>query len=152
MGANLIHGARRLGAARAADDARWPHTRDSWQSPTKGAEPAQKVELPLAEPRDVDEAFRSGQNREQVEQQDFVEGTNHLARLTSVRQVIDILLKYDRLADRRKSRRRRLHRRSPPIESVDHDRFGASVVCHELPNPIALTRRFDRLALSARRR
>ena len=52
----------------------------------KRPEPAQQLELLLAEARDVDEGLRPGQHREQTQQQHLVERIDHLAGLARVRQ------------------------------------------------------------------
>ena len=45
----------------------------------KRPEPAQKIELLLAEPRDIDEGLRPSQYREQTQQQHLGERIDHLA-------------------------------------------------------------------------
>ena len=59
----------------------------------KRPEPAQQVELPLAEPRDIHEAAGGAQHREQTQQQHLVEWISHLAELTRVRQRLEMIWK-----------------------------------------------------------
>ena len=99
---------------------------------------AQQRQLLLAKPRHVGEAFRVGQHGKQPQQQHFVERVNDLPGLTGVWQVLEIIQKNRRLAKRTKVRKRIRHCRSPLSDSVEHDRFSTSSVCHILLHPIAL--------------
>jgi hypothetical protein len=49
------------------------------------AETAQRVELLLSKPRDIDERLRSAPHREQTQNQHLVQRINHLATLPRVR-------------------------------------------------------------------
>src|SRR5436190_20610469 len=111
----------------------------------KGQEAAQKRELLFAEPRDISEALGASQNRQQRQQQHFIEPINYLAGLARIRQVPEIIQKNRRLAKRSKARHSLPHHRSPPVDSVDHDRFSTSPVCHVLLHPITL--RADAMSL-----
>ena len=61
------------------------------RSVAKRSEPAQKLELLVAEPGDVDEGFRPRQHAEQAQQQHLVERIHHLAALARVRQIPEML-------------------------------------------------------------
>ena len=66
----------------------------------KRPEPAQKIELLLAEPGDIDEGLRPGQHRQQTQQQHLVERINHLAALPRIRQILEIVQKNNGFAER----------------------------------------------------
>src|SRR5258708_3388757 len=100
-------------------------------------EPAKKLDLLLAEPRDIDEGFRSGKHCEQAQQQHLFERIDHLAALPRIGEICKTLQKNKRFAVRPKSRTR-LHRVLRQSESEDHDRFSTSAICHELLHPITL--------------
>jgi hypothetical protein len=51
---------------------------------TKRSEPAQQIDLLLAEPRDIHEGLRSAQNREQTQQQHLGERINDFAALARI--------------------------------------------------------------------
>jgi hypothetical protein len=72
-------------------------------------EAAKKLDLLLAEPRDIDEGFRSGKHSEQAQQQHLFERIDHLAALPRIRKIRKTLQKNKRFAVRPKSRTR-LHR------------------------------------------
>ncbi len=80
----------------------------------EGPEPAQEVKLLLAKPLDVAEGLRTGQNRQQSQKQDFGERIIHLAGLTMVRQVLEVVKIIRRLGNRRELRPVLRHRRAPP--------------------------------------
>ena len=63
-------------------------------------EPAQQLELLLAEPRDVGERLRAGQNRQQAQEQDLIERIDHLAGWPMIRHVFEIPEKNSRLGKR----------------------------------------------------
>src|ERR1019366_10352663 len=60
---------------------------------TKRPEPAQEFEFHLTEQRDVDKGFRSRENREQTQQQDFVQRIKHLAALARIRKLLEMIQK-----------------------------------------------------------
>jgi len=98
-------------------------------------EPAKKLDLLLAESRDIDEGLRSGKHSEQAQQQHIFERIDHLAALPWIWKIRKTLQKNKRFA--------LAPQISPPppsrppqIESEDHDRFSTSAVCHELLHPI----------------
>jgi hypothetical protein len=72
-------------------------------------EAAKKLDLLLAEPRDIDEGFRSGKHSEQAQQQHLFERIDHLAALPRIRKIRKTLQKNKRFAVHPKSRPR-LHR------------------------------------------
>ena len=79
------------------------------RSIAKRPEPAQQVELLLAEPGDVGERLRPGKHRQKAQQQHLVERIDHFAALARVWQILEILQKNNGFAECAKSRRR-LHR------------------------------------------
>lgn len=54
-----------------------------------GAEPAQKLDLPLAEPSDVCEGLSPGANRKEAQKQSLIERIDHFPRLPAVRHVLE---------------------------------------------------------------
>jgi hypothetical protein len=99
------------------------------------AEAAQQPKLPLAEARDVGETLRAGENRQQRQEQDFIQRIGHFAGLPMIRQVFEMTQESRRFTTRRNRRVQSFHRPAPPIESADVDRFSSSPVCHALPSP-----------------
>ena len=91
------------------------------------AKPPQQVDLLRAEPGDVGETIGVGEHRQKTEQQHLVERINHLAGLPTIRHVIEIIQKNNRFAKRPGFCRGSFHHRSPPIESVDSNRFSTSL-------------------------
>jgi hypothetical protein len=81
-------------------------------------EAAQQPELLLAEPRDIDERFRSGQHREQAQQQHLLQRVDHLSALTRVRQILEVIEKHDRFAEHAAVARRIVHRH-PPRDRIE---------------------------------
>jgi hypothetical protein len=77
------------------------------------AEAAQQRQLLDAEQRDVGDGFRASQDREQAEQQDFVERVAHLALLAGVLEVLEVAEKDHRF--RKRGRRRRFFHGSFPV-------------------------------------
>jgi hypothetical protein len=71
----------------------------------KRAEPAQPFALLLAEPGDVGDRLRPGEHRQTAQQQDLVEPVQPFAGLARVRQVLEIVQKNDRFAERTTIRR-----------------------------------------------
>jgi hypothetical protein len=104
----------------------------------EGQETAQKPQLPFAEPRDIGEALRAGQHGKQRQQQHFIEPVNHLAGLPGVGQLLEIIQENRCLGNPSEIPSRIRHCRAPPSDSVDHDRFSSSLLCHELLHPITL--------------
>jgi len=102
-----------------------------------GKKPAQKRDLLLAEPCDIDEGFRPGEHCEQAQQQHLFERVDHLAALPRVRKIPKTPQKSNRLAARRRPCNR-LHRALRKSNQEDHDRFSTSAVCHALLHPITL--------------
>jgi hypothetical protein len=66
----------------------------------KGPEAAQQIDLLFAEPRNINEGFRSGQHGEQAQQQNLIKRVKHLAGLARVLQRFEMTQKYDSLAKR----------------------------------------------------
>ena len=81
------------------------------------AEPTEQRELLGAEKRDLSEAFRASQHRQQTQQQNLVERIGHLAKLARVPQTLEIAQKYNRLGKCRIVRCRAVHGHSPACES-----------------------------------
>src|SRR5580700_10111083 len=104
--------------------------------------PAQKRDLLLAEPCDIDEGFRPGEHCEQAQQQHLFERVDHLAALPRVRKIPKTPQKSNRLAARRRPCNR-LHRALRKSNQEDHDRFSTSAVCHALLHPITLGDRLE---------
>ena len=77
---------------------------------TKRSEPAQQIDLLLAEPRDIDEGLRSAQNREQTQQQHLGERINDFAAVARIGQILEMIQKNNALADRPQCFPSRLHR------------------------------------------
>ena len=77
---------------------------------TKRSEPAQQIDLLLAEPRDIHEGLRSAQNREQTQQQHLGERINDFAALARIGQILEMIQKNNALADRPQCFRSRPHR------------------------------------------
>jgi NitT/TauT family transport system substrate-binding protein len=112
-------------------------------------EPAEEFDLLLAEPRDIDDGFRSRKHGEQAQQKHLVKRIDHLAGLPGIWKI------------RKKSKKNKrfvvrcgscpcFHRILRKIESEDHDRFSTSAVCHELLHPITLpgnTTQLDKVTL-----
>ena len=84
----------------------------------KRPEPAQKPNLLVAEAGNIDDGFRPGQNRQQAQQQHFVERIRYLATLPRVRQVSKMGQKDYGLAKRPTVCRRAIHRRPPRIRGL----------------------------------
>src|SRR5258708_27536671 len=103
-------------------------------------EPAKKLDLLLAEPRDIHEGFRPGKHCEQAQQQHLFERIDHLAALPRIGEICKTLQKNKRFAVRPKSRTR-LHRVLRQSESEDHDRFSTSAISPKLLHPITLAHR-----------
>jgi len=80
------------------------------RSVAKRPEPAQKVDLLLAEPGDIDERLRSAQHRQQTQQQHLGERIDNLAGLARVGQILEVIEKNNGFAQRRKFSGNRLHR------------------------------------------
>src|SRR6202162_3734382 len=99
--------------------------------------PAQKRDLLLAEPCNIDEGFRPGEHCEQAQQQHLFERVDHLTALPWVRKIPKTPQKNNRFAVRRRPRNR-LHRALRKSNQEDHDRFSTSAVCHALLHPITL--------------
>jgi hypothetical protein len=55
--------------------------------------PESAQEFELTEQRDVDKGFRSRKDREQTQQQDFVQRIKHLAPLARIRQLREMIQK-----------------------------------------------------------
>ena len=53
-------------------------------------EATQKIELLLAEPRDIGEGLRPSQHSEQAQEQDLVERIDHLPGLPVIRHVFEV--------------------------------------------------------------
>ena len=104
----------------------------------KRPKPAQEGELLAPEARDIDECLRPGQHRQQAQQQHLVERIHHLAALASIRQIFKILQENNRFPICVTVRCLATHRRYPPFDSEDHDRFSTLPNCHALLHPIAL--------------
>src|SRR5580693_1826731 len=85
--------------------------------------PAQKRDLLLAEPCNIDEGFRPGEHCEQAQQQHLFERVDHLAALPRVGKIPKTPQKSNRLAARRRPCNR-LHRALRKSNQEDHDRFG----------------------------
>jgi hypothetical protein len=100
-------------------------------------EPAEKFDLLLAKPRNINNGFRSRKHCEQAQQKDLFEPINHLAGLPRIWKIREKSQKNKRFAARLEFRPR-LHRLLRKIESEDHDRFSTSAVCHEILHPITL--------------
>ena len=79
-------------------------------------EPAQKLDLLLAEPRDIDKGLRPRQHRKQAQQQHLGERINHLAGLARVGQILEIVQENNRLVKSRRVRTRSIHRPSSEIQ------------------------------------
>jgi hypothetical protein len=63
----------------------------------EGAEPAQQVELVVAEPGDVDDRLGASQNSQQTQKKDFIERIANLAALAMIRQILKMLQKNNTL-------------------------------------------------------
>src|ERR1035437_5821331 len=129
---------KQLWKAFASSVAKISPSRSCGGAPSVKGRNRRRSELLLANPRDIAEGLRTGQNRQQRQQKNFIQRINHLAGLTMVWQLLEIIQKNGRLDNQSEVPRRIRHRRSPPIESVDHDRFSTSCLCHALLHPITL--------------
>jgi hypothetical protein len=98
------------------------------------AQAAQQSELPFAKARDVGETLRPRQNRQQRQKQDFIQRIGHFSGLPMIQQVIEMIQESRRPKTRRKGRVQLFHRRAPPTESADIDRFSTFPLCHALPS------------------
>jgi hypothetical protein len=65
----------------------------------KRPEPAKEFQVLATESSDIHEGFRTHQHREQGQQQHLIERIHHLAALAMVRQIIEIIEKYELLND-----------------------------------------------------
>ena len=101
------------------------------------SKPAQQGQLLLAEPGNVGERFRAGQGGEQGQQQHLIKRVNHLAGLTAIRQVHEIVEKDRGLENFSILLCRHVHR-DPQTRTEGPHRFSTSAVCHVLLHPIAL--------------
>ena len=63
----------------------------------KRQEPAQKIQLLLAKPGNVADRLSPSQNRRKAQKQDFVQGIHHLAALAMIRQILEMIKKYNSL-------------------------------------------------------
>jgi hypothetical protein len=100
----------------------------------KGAKSAQKPELLVAKKRDINEGLRSSQHGKQAQQQYLRERIPNFADLAGVRQILEIPQKDNRFLAGTTAPRN-VHRRPPPRESEDNDRFSTLALCHALPSP-----------------
>ena len=105
----------------------------------EGAEAAQESELLLTKPGHVGDRLGTGQHGEQAQQQDLIEGVEHLGLLARVRQVFEKPQKNNRFSKRTTVLARAFHDRVLN-EPEDIDRFSTSPQCHAHTHPIALTR------------
>ena len=85
-----------------------------WRAFAKWPEPAQHVQLLVAEAGDVGNGFRPGQHGEQAKQQHLVERIHHLRALPMVRQILEIAQKDNRLGNRLAIGAPGIHRNHPP--------------------------------------
>jgi hypothetical protein len=87
----------------------------------EGPEAAQQIDLLFAEPRNINEGFRSGQHGEQAQQQNLIKRVKHLAGLAWVLQSSEMTQKYHRLAKRPLRSSNPLHHDPPQTNQEDHD-------------------------------
>ena len=118
----------------------------------KRPEPAQQLDLLLAEPRDIDEGLRPRQHRQQAQQQHLGKRIDHLAGLARVRQILEIVQENNRLAERRQLRTARsiavLRIRIRGPRQIQH-----SIHLSRTPSPAELiTRRCSAVCLCSPRR
>ena len=105
-------------------------------------EALQQSEFGLAEPRDVDEVVRSREDRQETENQDFRQRIDHLARLSMVPQLLEIIEKNNVIENAlglgRNNPAHRLHR-APPMtnQRIATDSALCPLVTYFL-HPIAL--------------
>jgi hypothetical protein len=86
------------------------------------AEAAQQIDLLFAEPRNINEGFRSSQHRKQAQQQNLIKRVKHLTGLARIVQSFGMTQKYDNLSKGTLVPRSRLHHDPPEKnESEDHD-------------------------------
>lgn len=103
-------------------------------------EATQKINLLLAEPRDIGEGLRSRQHGEQAQEQDLVERIDNFPGLSAIRHIFEIGKKSLRLRQGLDIRSARVHPNPLQIESEDSDRVSSNAACHLLLHPIALGR------------
>jgi ABC-type uncharacterized transport system ATPase subunit len=63
----------------------------------KRQKPAQKLQLLLAKPGNVTNRLSASQNRRQAKKQNLIQGTHHLAALAMIRQILEMIKKYNNL-------------------------------------------------------
>ena len=84
------------------------------RSMLKSQKPAQKIELFLAKPGNIDDGLCASQDCQQAQQQNLVERVHHLAALSRIGQIPEVIQKNQAIRERSTLRRRYLHS-CPPI-------------------------------------